>query len=99
MNSVDEVLAARATELTGREKLIAVHANQFILFWVFNRIDLSALMVADVALEAVKVECEGLALKCLDPVIRAIGKTLTDAYPGNIFKNQDRQAELLKAIG
>lgn len=99
MNAVDEVLVARAAELTGREKLIAVHANRFILFWVFQQIDLAALAAADVALEGVKVECEALALKCLDAVIGVIAVTLPDAYPGNIFKNQDRQAELLKAVG
>lgn len=99
MNAVDARLAARAGTLSGREKLIAVHANRFILFWVFNHIDLTALKNPGIELATVKSQCEELAMKCLDALTVAVAKTLPDAYPGNIFKNQDRQADLLKVIG
>jgi hypothetical protein len=99
MNAVDAQLAACAVNLIGREKLIAVHANRFILFWVFNHIGLTNLKNPELDLATTKSKCEDLALQCLNAVTLAVAKTFPDAYPGNIFKNQDRQADLLKAIG
>jgi hypothetical protein len=98
MNTVDELLTKRAAQLTGRERLIAIHGNRFILFWVFNSIHLEELKSPDVNLDHVKAQCEKLAMECLDAITPAINKLFPDAYPGNVFKNQDRQGDLLKAI-
>jgi hypothetical protein len=98
MNAVDAQLATKAATLTGREKLVAVHANRFILHWVFKQLDLSQLNDPGVNLDVIKSKCEELAIKCLESVTEAIGDMLPEAYPGNIFKNQDRQIDLLKAI-
>jgi hypothetical protein len=49
-------------------------------------------------LDEAKGQCEKLAMACLDAVTPAINKLFPDAYPGNVFKNQDRQGDLLKAI-
>jgi hypothetical protein len=98
MAAVDAKLAELANGLEGRERLIAVHGNRFILFTVFSQIDLDELKVPDISLDQRKAQCEQLALDSLHEIIPVINEKFPDAYPGNIFKNQDRQAELLTAI-
>lgn len=98
MTAVDAMLADEADDLEGRERLIAVHGNRFILFCVFSQIDLESLRDPNCDLKPVRTSCEAMALNVLNAVIPAINDKFPDAYPGNIFKNQDRQAELLTAI-
>jgi hypothetical protein len=98
MNVVDAHLAKKAEGLEGRERLIGVHGNRFILFRVFSQIDLNDLRNPGFDIEPVKAICEKLALIALSAIIPAINKNFPDSYPGNVFKNQDRQAELLKII-
>jgi hypothetical protein len=78
--------------------LIAVHGNRFILFRVLSQVNLGNLKDANCDLKPVTLKCEQLALGTLKAIIPAINKKFPDAYPGNIFKNQDRQAELLTEI-
>ncbi|WP_370691314.1 hypothetical protein [Bradyrhizobium sp.] len=98
MAVVDGKLAGEADELEGRERLIAVHGNRFILFRVFCLIDLEALKDSNFDLGSMKITCEKMAVEILNAIIPAINEKFPDAYPGNVFKNQDRQAELLAAI-
>jgi len=98
MNAVDDLLSARASQMSGRERLTAIHGNRFVLYRVFSQIDLAALKQQITDLNETKVECEKLANECLDAIIPQINSLYPDAYPGNIFKNQDRQSQLLKAI-
>jgi AIPR protein len=98
MTAVDAKLADEAESLEGRERLIAVHGNRFILFCVFSQVDLNELKDPNCDLDPVKAKCEQLALDTLNAIVPAINENFPDSYPGNIFKNQDRQAELLAAI-
>jgi hypothetical protein len=98
MNAVDDTLAKQAEDLEGRERLIAVHGNRFILFCVFSDVDLSQLTKSATNLTSLKATCEKLALRYLDAVIPSIAENFPDSYPGNIFKNQDRQEELLEVV-
>ncbi|WP_156433973.1 AIPR family protein [Bradyrhizobium retamae] len=98
MNTVDDTLAKQADGLEGRERLIAVHGNRFILFCVFSHIDLTQLAKPATNLSSLRTTCEQLAVQYLEAVIPAIAGNFPDSYPGNIFKNQDRQEELLGAI-
>lgn len=98
MNAVDDFLTAQAAQMVGRERLIAIHGNRFVLFRVFSQIDLAPLKHQDVDLDAIKAQCEKLAQICLASMIPQINKLFPDSYPGNLFKNQDRQAQLLKVI-
>lgn len=98
MYAVDDFLAARAGQLTGRERLIAIHGNRFILYKVFSQVDLQSLKQQGFDLETVRKQCEKLASECLSSIIPQINSLYPDSYPGNLFKNQDRQTQLLKAI-
>ena len=98
MNAVDSRLSNEAASLAGRARLTAIHGNRFILFYVFNKIDLKDAHKSGFDLLAVQSDCEKRASDCLKSLIPIVEKKYPDSYPGNIFKNQDRQAEILKLI-
>jgi hypothetical protein len=83
--------------MEGRDRLIPVHGNRFVLHCVFNSIDLSNIEDTS-TFETKHDECAERTREALDILIEEIGKTFPDAYPGNIFKNQERQRELRDSI-
>jgi hypothetical protein len=97
MNTVDITLAKRGAELTGKEKLTSVHGNRFILFYVFSKLDRSNLESA-ADLENILKSAKKLTNSSLSSLISTISTKFPEAYPGNIFKNQERQMELLGLI-
>ncbi len=97
MNAVDDTLLAIGTGLAGRERLTSVHANRFVLYYVFTKLKGQALDDTVDVTELTK-QAESITKECLDKLNTKIAEHFSDAYPGNIFKNQERQAELLKFI-
>jgi hypothetical protein len=94
--AVDAELENIAKELEGRERLVAVHANRFILFQVFEKIneDLRGGDISDNLLSAVR----GFVRFNLENLHRLVEEKFPDGYPGNIFKNTERQNELMAAL-
>jgi hypothetical protein len=97
MRCVDSVLDDASNKMEGRDRLIPVHGNRFVLHCVFNSIDLSNIEDTS-TFETKHDECAERTREALDILIEEIGKTFPDAYPGNIFKNQERQRELRDSI-
>ena len=93
---VDAVLEEKSTELEGRERLVATHANRFILFRVFEEIknDIKESDVDGHLEEAVKE----LTSEFFRMTFELVEERFPDAYPGNVFKNTERQSELSEAI-
>jgi hypothetical protein len=93
MKWVDAILEGEIANKEKKEKLILVHGNRFILFCVFrwlkkaNRTPKNDQDLAD------------FILKLIDFVTDHIVTWYPEAYPGNFFKNQERQAELIAVIG
>jgi hypothetical protein len=97
MNTVDDCLSDAAADLVGREKLTAIHGNRFILFSVFEAIG-SARVKSEEPIEPVLTLAKELTSALLPKVQIEITRLFPEAYPGNIFKNRDRQVELLEAM-
>lgn len=97
MNAVDDALALEGKLLTGRERLTSVHANRFILFFVYEVIG-AARLKSDEDIEAIKTQAAELARQALADLNGQIAHLYPEAYPGNIFKNNEKQAELLSAL-
>ena len=97
MNTVDDTLATEGADLSGREQLTSVHGNRFVLFYVFRRIGVARLN-SDEEVSLLTGEAEILTRDCLKQLNGLISQRFPDAYPGNIFKNQERQNELLEAL-
>lgn len=91
--SVDEALNLVAQDLESREHLIAIHSNRFILYMVFNQVNFK------ISHDGPQDENEfdeaiSLARSLLVTVTSIVGEMYPDAYPGNIFKNTERQIEV-----
>lgn len=93
---VDNTLEEASYNAEGRERLVATHGNRFILFRVFEQVG-SKIKLQDVdealSSEIVKITKNYLSLTC-----QLVEKHFPDAYPGNIFKNTERQTEISKEI-
>lgn len=94
MRSVDQALAKAAANLRGRDKLIAVHGNRFILFYVFEKFKGDGKFSAEYFLEN-SVGLDEMVEGILCKVIPLVNELFPEDYPGNVFKNNDMQIKLL----
>ena len=97
MYAVDDTLTGLSLDLSGRERLISVHSNRFLLYYVFEKMGLRLASV-QVPLDQLKTEATELTMGSLAVLAKTISEKFPDAYPGNIFKNQPRQVELLSVL-
>jgi hypothetical protein len=97
MNAVDSTLTSCGADLSGKERLTSVHGNRFILFYVFSKFNKGVLESTDEFDDLVK-RAKKLTKSSLNSLITTIAAKFPEAYPGNIFKNQERQTELLDLI-
>ena len=97
MDKVDETLSQVALDSSGRDKLICVHGNRFVLFCVFSRMREESLR-DDAEITPHLQQAERLTRSLAALLISQVNEAFPDAYPGNIFKNQDRQVDLLTSI-
>lgn len=94
LHIVDDKLSELSSSLDGREKLVSIHANRFILFCVYKTLGvIDQLKTKGLAVDVEKTS--RITQECLTAINKIIAEKFPDAYPGNIFKNQDRQNELL----
>ena len=83
--------------VAGRDRLICVHGNRFALFCIFEAFKKNgAFAKKDISKDAIIIPT--LVSEVLKSLIASVNLHYKEAYPGNIFKNQDRQADLLKAV-
>jgi hypothetical protein len=96
MRAVDEALKRQAN-LEGKDRLIAVHGNRFILHLVFR--SLGNYESADSQdFEETKERIPALTLEALAKVTAAKEKQAASSYPANFFKNATKSKELEAAI-
>lgn len=97
MTAVDTTLDSLAKKAQGREKLVATHSNRFILFCVYEKLNFESQDTEEVVLQKIE-QAPQTTERILDGTNSAIDEKFPDAYPGNIFKNQARQEELLQLL-
>lgn len=90
--TVDNALEARAKNLEGRERLVAVHANRFILFKVFE--ELKGSFGVGEFNEALLASVPEIVDRKFSLLYGLVEEKFSDGYPGNLFKNSERQSEL-----
>ncbi len=95
--SVDQHILQAADKFEGRERLIPVHGNRFLLHCIFNSVDISRLK-NNSELKSVTIDCINAADTLLAKLIEIINMEYSTAYPGNIFKNQERQSDLKRRL-
>lgn len=96
---VEKFLDENGCNYQGRDRLALVHGNRFIEHLVIQKLKsmegfASEIVDCDLLNEKTRSCCQEIVPKA----ICAMGETLPDAYPANIFKNIGRCRELLNAM-
>ncbi|MFL0355719.1 AIPR family protein [Erythrobacter sp. GH1-10] len=91
--AVDGALTELAEISDGREHLVAVHSNRFVLYLTFKNIDFQLKTDAAQPNEDI-AKAVALAQSILGAVTKIVADGYPDAYPGNVFKNTERQSEI-----
>lgn len=90
--AVDQALENKIKSLEGRARLVAVHGNRFILFKIFNDWS-NGIPETDIISSMPKIVEEKF-----DNLFRLVEEKFPDSYAGNLFKNNEKQEELYKAM-
>ena len=94
MRQVDKELTDSAKLLSGRDKLVAVHGNRFILFYLFERLKAEGIF-ASFDFDQAALRTQSTVEHVLKQLIAIIAAEYLEAYPGNVFKNTERQEHIL----
>jgi len=90
---VENELKKSEVDRQGRERLISVHGNRFILQQVFKKYP-NFDKIPDIDFEHMKDKAPKETLRILDDLITAVEDKLPNSYPANIFKNRSKCLEL-----
>lgn len=95
MRAVDARLAEIAASLQGREKLVAVHGNRFVLYRLFSEYGTSNTKIKNIIDQGKVAQITDEIFNKVKPIVN---EKFSDSYPGNVFKNTDKQFEILGAL-
>lgn len=93
---VEAELKSEQQVRTGKEQLIAIHGNRFVLHLVFQKLVVEPSEQTEAALDAVEVA--SLTHGMLDATVENVLQFYPTAYPANLFKNASRCRDLSKKI-
>ncbi|MHB1302567.1 MAG: AIPR family protein [Acidiphilium sp.] len=97
MRAVDNCLIEISNSLSGKDKLVAVHGNRFILYYLFEEFKKIGLFEQH-NFEKDAPSIKSMVGNVLERIIKKVPELFPEAYPGNIFKNNERQQQILSAI-
>jgi hypothetical protein len=92
LRHVDSVLKKEQMDKSGKEQLIAIHGNRFVLHIVFQRLADSGLL--DLPDEQRKKEIAEFVISSLAATITNVLEHYSSAYPANLFKNASKCRDL-----
>lgn len=98
MRDVDQSLRSEVKALEGKDRLIAVHGNRFILHAVFQQLGSAGLYGAQEEFDSVKSQLPQGTKAALAQTIDVVGKKFGTAYPASLFKNQTKCREMTEAL-
>lgn len=93
---VESALKSEQKTRTGKEQLIAIHGNRFVLHLVFQKLVLELVEKGENELDAVGVN--SLTFDMLNATIENVLSHYQSAYPANLFKNASRCRDLSSRI-
>ena len=94
MRIVDKTLSETSKDLEGRDRLISIHANRFILFTIFEELKFDLSQPVKIT-GTVEKEVRETTERNIAVIIPLVNDLFQEDYPGNVFKNRDKQQELL----
>jgi isopentenyl phosphate kinase len=91
---IEHQLLNAANVKWGREKLVLVHGNRFVAHIVLNKMDLSKIGNKGAKIKSKLDEARKLTSDIAGALLHILTTDYLESYPGNLFKNQDKQEEL-----
>ena len=95
---VDTKLRELELSLSGKERLIAIHGNRFVLHMVLMHLEPAVLNEPGVNLSETLAKAGPLTEAFLNNVTVAAMKWFPSAYPANVFKNVSKCKRLVSEI-
>jgi hypothetical protein len=95
LRAVDAALRQEQAARDGREKLIAVHGNRFVLHGVIRKLPATELNDSASDTEALKAQVPALTTEILMRTIAEAKALYPNAYPSNLFKNVSKCRDLI----
>jgi hypothetical protein len=90
---VEVALATEQQSRSGKEQLIAIHGNRFVLHLVFQKLQREAANSA-----AAENQIRDLVREMLNGTIRNVLEHYPSAYPASLFKNATKCRDLARRI-
>lgn len=82
----------------GRERLIAIHGNRFILHKVFRTLPIERLDDPSIDLNNIKKHAYECTDKVLLKLIESVNSDFPNSYPANLFKNKSKCLKLSQVM-
>jgi hypothetical protein len=98
LRAVDNTLREQQRTRDGKEKLIAVHGNRFVLHAVIRKLQPADLDSPELDFISIKQRLGPLTVEALEGTIAAAMSVFPTAYAANLFKNQTKCKELVKHV-
>ena len=98
LRAVDNTLKGQQRAREGKEKLIAVHGNRFVLHAVIKTLQPLDLDNPYFDFDAIRQRIAPLTVSVLDTTITVALREFPNAYPANLFKTQSKCRDLVKHV-
>lgn len=96
--TVEATLKELQSDLEGRNRLIAIHGNRFILHRVFRALPIDKFDEKDLDFESIKASATKQTKNILGNLIEIVNSEFSNSYPANLFKNKSRCWEAAQAL-
>jgi hypothetical protein len=87
---VEETLRVSGAELDGRDRLVAVHGNRFILHHVFRRLPLDKFDIRDFDFDQLLSSVPEMTKAILQSLIKSADELFPGSYLNSLFKNSEK---------
>lgn len=87
MRTVEATLKQQQLSRSGKDRMIAVHGNRFVLRTVYRQLKAEVIDQADVDFQSVLVRAKPTTRRVLDALCRQVQKSFPSAYTNSLFKN------------
>lgn len=95
---VESELKRLQLELEGRNKLIAIHGNRFVLHQVFRSLPIEKFDEKDLELREIKISAGLVTKTALSNLIKIVNYGFSNSYPANLFKNKSKCVDVLRDL-
>lgn len=95
LRAVDHCIAQNEPTVTGRKRLVLVHGNRYLLYFILSRIQgIDGFATQYISKEQITTMVQSIFAEIWESVYAAMETHFPESYPAHIFKNVGRLREL-----